>query len=149
MKINPCFECAKPATEMHHVIPRSKGGTKTVPLCHECHGLVHDMKRPMNHAELTKAGLEKAKERGVIGGRPKGYSLSDESRKKIAEGKKNSAKRPSDEAINIATRLRKSGSPFSEIAKELNALGSKTPNGGHFSAAQARKMINRWCEPTA
>jgi len=37
-----CFECGAPAVEDHHVIPRSRGGTKTVPLCAACHNLVHD-----------------------------------------------------------------------------------------------------------
>lgn len=37
-----CFECS--ATEnitYHHVIPYSKGGRNTIPLCERCHGLVH------------------------------------------------------------------------------------------------------------
>ena len=36
-----CFECGKPAAHWHHVVPRSRGGTKMVPLCHDCHDLVH------------------------------------------------------------------------------------------------------------
>lgn len=39
-----CFECECPATINHHVVPQTKGGTKTVPLCNECHSLVHDAK---------------------------------------------------------------------------------------------------------
>lgn len=39
-----CFECGRPADVDHHVIPRSKGGTKTVPLCNKCHSIVHDAK---------------------------------------------------------------------------------------------------------
>jgi hypothetical protein len=63
-----CFECGAPATEDHHVIPQSLGGTKTVPLCGCCHERVHDAgwKRRDNHAELTREGLRKAKERGVV-----------------------------------------------------------------------------------
>ena len=37
-----CFECGKPSEFNHHVVPVSSGGTKTVPLCAICHGLVHD-----------------------------------------------------------------------------------------------------------
>lgn len=39
-----CFECGKPADHNHHVLPQSKGGTKTIPLCKECHSVVHDSK---------------------------------------------------------------------------------------------------------
>jgi len=36
-----CFECGKPAVNDHHVVPQSKGGKKTVPLCSRCHQLAH------------------------------------------------------------------------------------------------------------
>lgn len=36
-----CFECDGAAEHQHHVVPRSRGGTQTVPLCHDCHDLVH------------------------------------------------------------------------------------------------------------
>jgi hypothetical protein len=64
----PCFECGNPADHEHHVIPRVLGGTKTVPLCEKCHGLIHD-RHFVHHRELTKKGLVQAKERGRIGGR--------------------------------------------------------------------------------
>jgi len=38
----PCFECGRPSAHNHHVIPKIRGGTKTVPLCLSCHGKVHD-----------------------------------------------------------------------------------------------------------
>ncbi len=38
-----CFECGQPAEYDHHVIPKSKGGTMTVPLCGKCHSIVHDV----------------------------------------------------------------------------------------------------------
>jgi len=37
-----CFECgSKENIHHHHVVPQVKGGTKTIPLCMECHGKVH------------------------------------------------------------------------------------------------------------
>lgn len=37
-----CFECNSTVNiHHHHVIPQVKGGTKTIPLCQECHGKVH------------------------------------------------------------------------------------------------------------
>lgn len=52
-----CFECGGPAAHLHHVIPRSKGGKNTVPLCQECHGLVHfrvdDAGSLLRHAYLS------------------------------------------------------------------------------------------------
>ena len=42
MSIGECFECGQKAVFDHHVIPKELGGTKTVPLCSDCHGKVHD-----------------------------------------------------------------------------------------------------------
>lgn len=36
-----CYECGSAATVQHHVVPVSLGGTRTLPLCRKCHGLVH------------------------------------------------------------------------------------------------------------
>jgi hypothetical protein len=54
-----CFECGAPAAHQHHVIPRSRGGTKTVPLCLDCHDLVHD--RTDSAGALIRAGRLRAK----------------------------------------------------------------------------------------
>ena len=62
---NVCFECGAPATERHHVVPASLGGTKTIPLCGECHAKVHDIsngERRNQLRELTKNSLTKRKE---------------------------------------------------------------------------------------
>ena len=68
-----CFECGGCADCNHHVVPRSLGGTKTVPLCHKCHDLVHHGRpvRSTSVSELTKAALKKLKDEGVRLGRPR------------------------------------------------------------------------------
>ena len=51
-----CFECGKEGdVHEHHVVPRSKGGRMTIPLCEGCHGLVHD--KAMNIKYLSTMGL--------------------------------------------------------------------------------------------
>lgn len=101
-------------------------------------------------SERTKAALDEVRKSGSKSGkpigRPKGYTLKSASKQKISAARRATAKRPSDEAINTVKRLHKAGSSFAEIAKELNELGSTTPNGGQFSAAQARKLLLRWGE---
>lgn len=64
-----CFECGSAGQcHSHHVIPRSKGGTKTIPLCERCHGLVHGLDFT-NHGNLIKSGLAEARRKGVKLGR--------------------------------------------------------------------------------
>lgn len=61
-----CFECDAPAEHYHHVVPRSLGGTRTIPLCIACHSKVHG--RPLTSSRLIKAGRARAKAEGKIWG---------------------------------------------------------------------------------
>jgi len=67
-----CWECEIETENIHHhhVIPRSRGGTKTVPLCQPCHSKAHHMKKNMTVSALTKAALAKKKKRGERLGQP-------------------------------------------------------------------------------
>lgn len=68
-----CFECGGVEDlHFHHVVPLSRGGKRTVPLCHVCHGNAHGIKMAASY--LTKMGLRRARERGVTLGRPKVYA---------------------------------------------------------------------------
>jgi len=60
---------------MHHVIPKSIGGTKVIPLCTICHGKVHGFKIGSSH--LIKLGQLKAKQRGVKIGCPRKVDYSE------------------------------------------------------------------------
>jgi len=64
-----CFECKKPATHHHHVVPESLGGTRTVPLCDYCHPKAHGEKGYWPTSQLIKAKLQERKAQGYrVGG---------------------------------------------------------------------------------
>ena len=73
---NRCYECnSTEGIEQHHVIPRSLGGVKTIPLCFKCHSKVHDdLGRKDVHSKLIKEGIKKKREQSGEDswGRPKG-----------------------------------------------------------------------------
>ena len=77
MEKHYCINCGKQAFQKHHVVPRILGGNDTtncVWLCDKCHGLIHGIEftnKQLSHNELTKLGMARAKENGVIMGRPK------------------------------------------------------------------------------
>lgn len=76
--IGICFECEVDGeVDMHHVVPKSLGGTKTIPLCFKCHGLVHE-KDFVKHRALLKLGVAKAKAEGKYKGRSKGSGKTPE-----------------------------------------------------------------------
>ena len=67
-----CFECQSiKEIQFHHVVPRSLGGTQTLPLCLICHGKVHNISF-LNHKNLLLRGLQKAKAKGIKLGRRRG-----------------------------------------------------------------------------
>lgn len=72
-----CFECGKKASYNHHVIPKSLGGTKTVPLCSSCHPKAHGQKGHWKVGELVKRAHAKLKAEGKwLGGTiPYGFAL--------------------------------------------------------------------------
>ena len=78
-----CWECEKETEHIHehHVVPRSRGGTKTVSLCMTCHGLAHHRKKGMSSSQLILDGLQKRKDRGERVGRPPfGFTVNRDGR---------------------------------------------------------------------
>ena len=76
MKLDFCVACGnKDALHHHHLVARADGGsdgdTNLITLCAECHGKIHGMKWRNNHVDLVRAGLARAKARGVRLGRPR------------------------------------------------------------------------------
>jgi transposase-like protein len=65
-----CFECDEPAEHKHHVVPKSKGGRRTLPLCTRCHSKVHDKDLTTMRA-LALEAMKRARASGVKFGRRK------------------------------------------------------------------------------
>lgn len=158
--INPdvCFECGAPATERHHVVPASLGGTKTIPLCGECHAKVHDVsgRRRNKLRDLTKNSLEKRKEQlakdgffvsksGNVRthfGREKGADLSAANAASV-ESKKLAAKEWREKSVGYqwVKRQLQEGKSRKEIIEEFNEKrdarveGFCTAKGGPLTKA--------------
>jgi len=138
--MGPCFECGNPADHDHHVVPRSKGGTKTVPLCHACHGLVHG-RSFLDHGVLTKAALAAAKARGVKLGNPE--NLTAEARKKGAASTGAKAAAAYKNLAPMVLDLHGKGMSYRAIADHLNDLGEVTSAGKPFNHMAVKRMLER------
>lgn len=63
MKCNICFECGSDVNiHQHHVVPKTLGGTKTVPLCGTCHGKVHGKNFGLEWKRLQREGIRRVRE---------------------------------------------------------------------------------------
>lgn len=118
------------------MIPVALGGTKTVPLCERCHGLVHD-RGFTSISALTKKAMSDKRARGEHnGGRPPyGYRLlapgsmwivTDDHEQKV---------------IAVALELRAAGRSLREIANALYEQGYRSRSGRPFQATQVMRMV--------
>jgi len=134
-----CFECETTEDlQEHHVVPKSRGGTKTVTLCYECHMKAHGRdSKGMNHSRLVKEALARAKARGVkLGNR----TNPKETREKAVKAIKSKADRF---AIKLSPILSEECS-HSAMARKLNMLGIPTARNGKWfpsTVSSIRKRI--------
>jgi hypothetical protein len=134
-----CFECGIDGEiHNHHVVPKSKGGTKTVPLCTICHGKIHD-RNFLNHKQLTIQGLANAKKRGVKLGKPE--NLNANGRKKGLD--KVIQNKLSNENWNRAKEFisKLDTKHLTNIALLLNENGYRTRRGCMFTPATVKRLI--------
>ena len=82
--LDRCFDCGTIGpVDLHHVVPKSKGGTQTIPLCLSCHSKVHG-EHMLNIRKLAgesrKRLIKDYKEKGIPHnfGRKEGYRESME-----------------------------------------------------------------------
>jgi hypothetical protein len=125
MSIGACFECdAVGPVHHHHVVPQSRGGTKTVPLCEACHGKAHHRDRAMSTSRLTKDALARRKRQGKrVGGTPYGF---------VNRGDY-FAKHPDEwPTVERIITMRRRGLTFQAIADALEASGATTQKGGRW-----------------
>ncbi len=119
-----CFECGQKAEHEHHVIPKVKGGTKTIPLCTTCHSKVHGSKNLLSISHLTRVKLdEKRRKKERTGAVPYGYDLH--SNKKTLIVNENEQK-----VIKMMEEWREKGWSYHKIGQNLtiHEIITKTGN---------------------
>jgi len=136
MSPKQCFECGARADVDHHVVPKSRGGIKTIPLCDSCHGKAHG--RVMSTNALTRDALARKKQRGErIGTVPLGFDLAEDGCTLIENAKE-------QETIALIRSLRAQGLSLQGIAQTLNNLGIPTKNHRkHWSHSTIQGLVGR------
>ena len=133
----PCFECGEESTYDHHVVPASRGGTSTVPLCADCHAKAHHRNGSMTTAALTRDALQRKRSRGekTGGDAPYGWRKDPESNKLMQH-------RPEQRMIRIARRLRSAGLSLRRVGAELEAAGLHPRLGGRWHAQSVKHLLS-------
>lgn len=150
---NVCFECGAPATERHHIVPASLGGTKTVPLCGICHAKIHDVdgKRRTRIAELTKAALDTKKARGETWVRNTDTRAANAASARASKAAREKWLKESEVSKYVLARWME-GISFMDILRDLEKMYATTPNvycsreGKQIGKGQLSKMISFYKE---
>ena len=62
-----CFECgSEEAIHQHHVVPKSRGGTRTIPVCDRCHNLCHHNSGNMLASTLNSESRHRKKDAQLV-----------------------------------------------------------------------------------
>jgi len=137
-----CFECgATEDLQEHHVVPKSRGGTKTVTLCYSCHMKAHGRdSKGMKHNRLCKEGINKAiKKHGKsYWGNQRGIGLD-----KARETRMNKAQAHAERVGILALEMLDSGHSYQLIADRYNQLEIPTMRGGKWNKGSIYKMVQR------
>lgn len=143
--LDVCFECSHSVAgevQLHHVVPRSLGGSRVIPLCSICHGKVHGKERTnqINMSELTKVGLAAAKARGVVVGNPR-WRIALE---KAVAATGEACKPLWREQLEEVRKVKATGVvTFSGIARCLNARGVRTSRGCAWTTTAVIRLLNK------
>jgi len=139
-----CFECETfEDLQEHHVVPRSRGGTKTVTLCYECHMRAHGRDgKGLNHSRLVKEALAKAKARGVKLGM---HAASADGRKAALEARFRMSRETNERLFpHIKDAIDNGYESLNKISRYLNEKGIKTPRGKNFTKANLSPIMKRY-----
>lgn len=139
-----CFECdATEDLQEHHVVPRIRGGTKTITLCYSCHMKAHGRDgKGMHHSRLIREGLKKSLQKRGLDKWP----CKPQIKKAQESARKANRARGDKTAETYAPMIRRAqnaGCKSSrEIAKHLNESGVRSPRGNDVS----HKLVLRCLE---
>ncbi len=137
-----CWECEAEGVALHnhHPVPRSRGGTKTIPLCESCHAKAHHRKKNMTTSRLTKEGLARARARGVKLGNPNFAEVRDQGRAVQV----NQADAFAWEMKPLIDACHKVGIvKLQAIADHLNEIGKPTRRGGTWHPMTVKNLLHR------
>jgi DNA invertase Pin-like site-specific DNA recombinase len=124
------------AEHRHHVVPKSKGGTRTISLCAKCHAKVHG-KHLLKTSALTRMAIGKKKQAGErVGEIPFGYQLAADS-VMLVECEKEQA------VIQTIQSLREQGLSLRAIAAKLDSAGLAAKKAKRWNALTISNILKR------
>ena len=146
-QLQKCWECEITGVELqdHHPVPRSRGGKKTIPLCLACHSKAHHENKNMASSKLKKEGIARKKAEAKRKGIPWrwGNPSITKSCQPLGEAlRKENAKKYNNHIIELVNKINPNyNMTFSQIAEELNNIGSTTRRGQKWNQKNLQRVL--------
>ena len=129
-----CFECeSTEEIHLHHVVPRSLGGTRTIPLCGRCHSLVHSKDLTRIGTLTSKAMKRKMRRAEYVGGRVP-YGFRNVNGRLVVDAEEL-------DIVRQARELRSRGLTLRAVAAKLAERGLLSRTGRPFNSASMGRMV--------
>ena len=142
-----CFECeATEDVQEHHVVPASRGGTQTIPLCSSCHGKAHGRDgKGMNHSRLVTEGIKKKFDRDPESRSSWGRGSDKTVSKDLRDGCIAKADKFALENGALVYQLREQGLTYQKCADAYMRRDLKTSRGKNtWNNSQMRTLFLRY-----
>ena len=142
---NQCFECGYKGEELHrhHVVPRSRSGTQTVPLCGVCHAHAHHRDKNMTTSALVKESIRRRKEEDPDCQFGNHNLYTEQGAKAIATRQAN-AKKFNSHIKTVVEKLKNEGySTVETQVSRLNELKFRSRRGEEFSYHSLYRVLHR------
>lgn len=141
-----CFECGSTEEiQMHHIVPKSRGGEKMISICYCCHQLAHHKKaKSVNHRELVSEGITKSRAAGT-----QWRCITPEEAKLGAKATSEKYQNKREELCPMIDAMRKNGMTYEGISGMLNSAGVKTARGKRWSKHTVLHLHKRWSKDNA
>ncbi len=138
--MSSCFDCGSSSKiHYHHVVPKRRGGTKTVPLCEPCHMKVHG--KTMNMTSMSHEKIRELHKEGKVYARvPYGFKVGKN--KVLLENKKER------KVLETIWALRDKSVSYSKIEKILNGLGYKRKDGKKWTRESIFSVVSSQSKPS-
>ena len=137
-----CFECdSNEELHFHHPVPKSRGGTRTIPLCGICHAKAHHRKKNMSNSKLISDTYKRLKK---IHGDKLNWgnkNIAKYSAKGIA-AKRAQAEKHNNHIKELVSSIISKGKNLDDAVEHLNKIGVKTRTGKPYKYQNLWRVMN-------
>ena len=141
IEASTCWECEMETEDihMHHPVPKSRGGTKVIPLCGSCHAKAHHRRGNMSNSALVREAY--ARKKALNPDHPWGNPRIGDARELAIESNQKKARAYNRKIKRHVTELRSQGMSMADVVKRFHELGIVSRRGKPYSKMNLYRVM--------